>query len=85
MTTAFEPGADFSGISKDGPMWLEEGVHQANIKIDEKGTEAAAATVLWETAGGVSSFNADKPFIFLIQDRDTGLILFMGRIMDPMK
>jgi len=82
MGTAFNPGADMSGISDTG-MWLEDGVHQAKIKVDEKGTEAAAATVLWETAGGSLPFKADRPFIFLIQDRDTGLILFMGRVMDP--
>ena len=59
--------------------------HQSNIKVDEKGTEATAATVLWATAGGSLPFEADRPFMFLIQDRDTGLILFMGRVMDPTK
>lgn len=85
MGEAFSMGADFSGISDQESMWLEDGVHQANIKIDEKGTEAAAATILWETAGGSALFKADRPFMFIIQDRETGLILFMGRIMDPSK
>jgi serine protease inhibitor len=85
MGTAFTTGADMSGIVKNETIWLEEGVHQANIKVDEKGTEAAAATVLWETCGASMPFQADRPFMFLIQDRDTGLILFMGRVMDPSK
>ncbi|MGA1873577.1 MAG: serpin family protein [Thermoplasmatota archaeon] len=83
---AFMPGsADLSGISDTGSYWIEDGVHQANIRIDEKGTEAAAATAMWEDAGMSMPFQADRPFVFLIQDRETGLILFMGRIMDPSK
>jgi serpin B len=84
MEKAFIPGtADLTGISDMGPTWIDDGVHQANIKIDEKGTEAAAATAIWEDAGGSMPFQADRPFMFMIQDRETGLILFMGRVMDP--
>ena len=58
------------------------------IKVDEKGTEAAAATavVMGETSAGLMDrkiFKADHPFIFIIQEKNSGNILFMGRVVDP--
>ncbi len=84
MPTAFTGGADFSGMSDSG-LFISKVIHQAYVDVNEEGTEAAAATgvVMLESAPMTTLFNADHPFTFLIQDRETGLILFMGRVMDP--
>ncbi len=84
MPTAFTASADFSGIS-DGGLFIGYVVHQAYVDVNEEGTEAAAATgvVMVESAPMLEVFRADHPFIFTIRDRGTGLILFMGRVMDP--
>jgi serpin B len=87
MPTAFSPGgADFSGM--DGTKNLSIGfvVHQGFVEVNEKGTEAAAATAVGMIETSIpNTFNADHPFLFLIQDRDSGNILFMGRVTDPSK
>lgn len=87
MTTAFGPEADFSGM--DGTSWLyiSSVVHQAVISVDEYGTEAAAATaVIMAKLNGESSspFRVDRPFIYLIMERNTRAVLFMGRILNPL-
>ncbi|MBW1880294.1 MAG: serpin family protein, partial [Deltaproteobacteria bacterium] len=75
--------ADFSGITNTG-MFIAEVVHEAYVKVDEEGTEAAAATaVVMEDSAVGDMFYADHPFLFLIRDDLTGSILFMGRVVDP--
>jgi len=75
--------ADFSGITDTG-MFISEVVHEAYVKVDEEGTEAAAATaVVMEDSAVGDMFYADHPFLFLIRDDLTGSILFMGRVVDP--
>jgi len=87
MPTAFSGEADFSGMTTAEKIWIDFVIHQAYVKVDEKGTEAAAATAV----GGATSapprniFKADHPFIFIIQQKDTGNILFLGRVIDPTK
>ncbi len=86
MPTAFSGGADFSGMTEAEQLFISSVIHQAYVKVDEKGTEAAAATaVIMEVTSAMPSnvFNVDHPFIFIIQERETGNILFMGRVMDP--
>ncbi len=96
MPDAFDPGlADFSGIhptsSSDGPIHIGNVIHEANISVDEKGTEAAAATAIGMDTGGCTGpqpakdlkFRLDHPFFFALRDLDTGAILFAGRILDP--
>lgn len=88
MPQAFGMDADFSNM--DGTHWLyiKEVIHQAFVKVDEKGTEAAAATgVVMELKSLLprNVFRADHPFIFIIQQKDTGTILFLGRVNDPTK
>lgn len=89
MPKAFsEYEADFSGMTTAEQLYIGEVLHKAFIKVDEKGTEAAAATVVMSLAGSagpstVTVFRADHPFLFLIQDDESGAILFMGRIADP--
>jgi serine protease inhibitor len=61
-------------------------VHQAMIRVDEAGTEAAAGTGIGLFGGpmaGPVTFNANRPFIFLIRHNVSGAILFMGRLVDP--
>ncbi|WP_371806734.1 serpin family protein [Candidatus Lokiarchaeum ossiferum] len=84
MPIAFTDDANFSKMNLDPRLLITKVIHQAYIKVDEKGTEAAAATaVIGGFKSSPPSFEADHPFIFLIQEKSTGLILFMGRLSDP--
>ncbi|MBR9691639.1 serpin family protein [Candidatus Woesearchaeota archaeon] len=87
MPTAFKSGqADFSGMDGSNDLYIGNVIHQAYVKVDEKGTEAAAATaVVMELTAAMPTniFRADHPFIFLIQEKGTGNILFMGKVVDP--
>ncbi len=88
MPTAFTANADFSGMDGTRSLYISDVIHQAYVKVDEKGTEAAAATAVVMKLSAVmpsNVFRADHPFIFIIQDKDTGNILFMGRVNDPTK
>lgn len=82
--------ADFSGITGSKDLFISLVLHKAYVDVDEKGTEAAAATVVvaGETAAapderGPVVFKADHPFMFVIRERQSGTILFIGRVMDP--
>ena len=88
MSQAFADDADFSGIADaQPPLFVSDVLHAGWIKVDEEGTEAAAATMSAIKAAGVPddapSFYVDHPFLFLICDERTGAILFMGRVIDP--
>ncbi|MBN2458543.1 serpin family protein [Candidatus Woesearchaeota archaeon] len=86
MPTAFGFGADFSGMDGTHELYISSVIHQAYVKVDEKGTEAAAATavvMIEKSAMPSNVFRADHPFIFIIQEKKTGNILFMGRVSDP--
>ncbi len=81
--------ADFSGIEPGKSLSITDVLHKAFVEVNEEGTEAAAATGV---VVGVTSvmepqpvpvFRADHPFLFLIRDKRSGSILFMGRMMDP--
>ncbi|MBU0980073.1 MAG: serpin family protein, partial [Nanoarchaeota archaeon] len=86
LPVRFGGPADFSGMTNDKDLSITEVIHQAFVEVNEEGTEAAAATgvVIGTTSAGDSLvFMADHPFIFIIQQRDSGNILFMGRVTDP--
>jgi serpin B len=88
MPSAFDPDrADFSGITTAERLFISNVIHQANIDVDEKGTEAAAATaVVLRLAGAPTepvTLRVDRPFLFVLRDLPTGAILFMGRVVDP--
>jgi len=87
MPSAFGPDADFSGMNGKKDLFVSTVAHKAFIAVDEEGTEAAAATaVMAEVKGDVSkpvAFRADRPFLFLIRDREAGSVLFLGRVSDP--
>ncbi|MBN2799467.1 MAG: serpin family protein [Deltaproteobacteria bacterium] len=83
MVDAFSGAADLSGIG-DAPLYIDSVVHEAVVRVDEEGTEAAAATaVVTNELSMGPMFRADHPFLFLIRDELTGSILFMGRVADP--
>ena len=83
--------ADFSGMTGGKDIALNLVLHKTFIKVDEKGTEAAAVTVIGGMRstsvhipmGKVIPFHADHPFLYYIRDTKTGTILFAGRMMDP--
>ena len=96
MPSAFnDNAADFSGMTGKRELFISAVIHKAYINVDEKGTEAAAATaVVMEKAMAMPPrfqpppppvFRADHPFVFLIRDNRSGGILFMGRVTDPTK
>ena len=87
MPSAFTGEADFSGMTGKRDLYISQVIHQAFVEVNEEGTEAAAATAAIMEEGAVMSkvFRADHPFIFIIQQKDTGNILFLGKVVDPAK
>ncbi len=96
METPFDDKkADFFGIAQRSErlkyIWIEKVIHKTALKMDEEKTQAAAATaiIMGGFGGGFSQpppvniFRADRPYLVLIRDNQTGLILFAGRINDP--
>ena len=95
MPTAFDPtNADFTGIASpdrtgEPGLHIAKVIHQANIDVDEKGTEAAAATAVSMATGGPGDeskpivIRADRPFLFVLTDVPSGTVLFLGRVADP--
>ena len=94
MSTAMDPSeADLSGITAAERLFIASVIHQATIDVDERGTEAAAATAAGGDTGGpgcdgpaaleTRALHLDHPFMFFIRDAETGAILFMGRVTDP--
>jgi serpin B len=81
--------ADFSGITKQDPLFIGVVLHKAFVAVDEAGTEASAATVVMGKLGAAPrrqekvEFRADRPFVFEIRHRGTGAILFAGRVARP--
>jgi len=88
MPTAFTSLADFSGMTGKKDLFISKVIHQAFVEVNEEGTEAAAATAVImakSIAFKSNIFIADHPFMFIIQQKATGNILFMGRVVDPGK
>ena len=86
MPKAFNNGAEFNLYADGPPIKLDEVYHQAVVTVDEKGTEAAAATAIVGMYTGMSypaEFKADHPFMFMIKDNKTGAILFLGQVNKP--
>ena len=90
---SYQPGvADFSGISNKENLFVSDVIHKAFVEVDEKGSKAAAATAVIMCTGERPcpsplppqiEFRADRPFLFLIRERQSGTILFMGRFANP--
>jgi serpin B len=76
----------FTGISSDEKLYVSSILQKAEIKVNEKGTEASAATVTTlSMKSAVPTFRCDRPFFFLIRDNLSGLVIFAGRVLDPTK
>ncbi len=92
-----QKGADFTGMCASADprlrLYITKVLHKAFVEVNEKGTEAAAATAVMMavavsariTVPFTPTFKADRPFLFLIQDINTGSVLFMGRMIKPEK
>lgn len=91
MRTAFKyPDADFNGMAETKEFFIGKVLHKAFVEVNEKGTEAAAATMVGVQGGSMPRpkpepkvFRADRPFVFAIRDNTSGSILFMGRLANP--
>ncbi|MFZ4578732.1 MAG: serpin family protein [Myxococcota bacterium] len=88
MPAAFDAAqADFSGIADPNSLYIADVLHKAFIKVNEAGTEAAAATaVIFNDTAAVPDppmLVVDRPFLFMIRDRATQTVLFIGRVVDP--
>ena len=81
MKKAFSEEANFSGISKQGDLMISDVKHQAKIKVDEKGTEAAASTAIGMASRSAfkTVFMANKTFLFIIKNNTNNNILFIGK------
>ncbi len=84
LGVAFSPEADFTGMTSGGGLAITSVVHEAVVKTDEAGTEAAAATAVVVGRLFIPEYlEIDRPFVFVIRDRATGAALFVGRVARP--
>lgn len=87
MSIAFNPyAADFTGINKNGGLYIDFVKHKTFIEVNEEGTEAAAVTIvaIYETTANLdTSFKVNRPFLYAITEEDTGAILFIGTVKNP--
>lgn len=88
MGTAFSRDADLSGMTGEKNLYVDEVIHKAFIEVNEQGTEAAAATAaIISLKSSLREepvrFNANHPFVFFLLDRQTGCIIFAGRLVKP--
>jgi len=91
MTNAFSSSADFSGLDGTKNLYIQKVIHQAFVDVNEEGTEAAAATGVaialtsFMPPEEIPVFRANHPFIFIIQDKTNSNILFIGKVVNPIK
>nr|MBC8342537.1 serpin family protein [Bacteroidota bacterium] len=90
MPLAFSNDADFSGMTGKKDLKIDKVIHKAFIEVNEEGTEAAGATaviMVERTSFNPDKiiFNANRPFVFVIQDKESSSVLFIGKLLDPTK
>lgn len=86
MEIAFAPGqADFSGLveAESAGLWIDEVKHKTFVRVDEEGTEAAAVTSVAIVESLPPSMIVNRPFVFIIYERESGVNLFMGKVKNP--
>lgn len=81
--------ADFSGIDGTKQLYVSSVVQKAFIEVNEEGSEAAAATgavvMMRSMPAPPEQFVADHPFLFYLRDTTTGMLLFQGRVVNPLQ
>ena len=88
MEIAFDKGkADFTIMNKSGGIYIDEVLHKTFVQVDEEGTEATAVTSVsfGVTSAGGNGFlmRVDRPFVFIIKEKNSNSILFMGKVIKP--
>ena len=87
MIDAFTPAADFSALATNEAVQVDKVLHQVFVKVDEDGTEAAAATAVIGKATAAPLepvvVEINRPFFYFIRDIPTNTLLFVGREVDP--
>ena len=87
MPTAFTSGADFTNINRNGGLFITSVKHKTFLKLDEKGTEAAAVTSvgIGTTSVGSSTpvFNFNRSYMMILREKESGTILFLGKVKNP--
>lgn len=86
MEVAFSDAADFSRILPGAPLRISKVKHKTFIEVNEEGTEAAAVTSVEIELTAIMGeyFTVNKPFVYLIAEKNTGSVLFAGKVMDPL-
>lgn len=89
MGVAFTGAADFTGINREGGLNIDYVKHKSFIEVNEEGTEAAAVTIvaIEKLMAGTEkiSFNVNRPFLYVITEKSTGAVLFLGTVKNPSK
>ncbi|HPM89393.1 MAG TPA: serpin family protein [Tenuifilaceae bacterium] len=88
MPIAFSNAANFSGISGKDDLKISDAFHKAYIEVSEEGTTAAAATAVVVAVKSMlpaNTFVANRPFIYILRHKDSGAILFMGKVENPLR
>jgi serpin B len=85
MAHVFCPALDFEAMAEGGGLCVDYALHRATITVDEEGTEAAAATMVAVPVEQVEDVEmaVDRPFLFVIVTRETAVVLFFGRVLNP--
>jgi serine protease inhibitor len=90
MQLAFTPAADFSSINPARNLYISFVKHKTFVEVDEEGTEAAAVTIIGFEVTSINpnelqkiNFHCDRPFLFVITEKSTGTIIFMGKVGNP--
>jgi serpin B len=90
LSSIFTDAADLSGMSDEKDLRVGQVIQQVFLEVNEKGTEAAAATAVTIVTVGArlnppkpKPFVVDRPFVILIKDEVTGAVMFAGRITNP--
>jgi serpin B len=86
LNAPFAANADFSAITGDKSLQISDVLHKAYVDVNEEGTEAAAVTsvpLAFRSFHPMPQFSGKRPFLFLIREKTTGSVLFMGRLTEP--
>ncbi|MCH7877799.1 MAG: serpin family protein [candidate division Zixibacteria bacterium] len=84
MNIAFQSGAaDFSNMFEGGGVWIDTVIHKTFVQVDEKGTEAAAVTVIGGPTSLPPFIDCNRPFVFVISEKESGAVMFVGKVARP--